>query len=292
MIAEALRALLMPADPVARKLGLVREMVAFESRARRLRRAWAPHREAAHTAILSALSHVPGRGSMAVLGSGLLLEIPLETLARAFGTIILVDAVFPRAVRKRARAAGSVRLVEADLTGVLRAIAAAPGAIPPVPCPAPLPPEALAADLVISANVLSQLPVLPRLHLERAGHADAKIGVFCERLVAAHLHALEGARGDVFFLGDVEREETRTGGACERYDLVYGVCPELEACKTWWWDLAPPGEEGRGLRVRHKVRAGFLRRAGLSDGAGKTGDREDPGPGGCTGRGSVSPEPL
>ena len=70
----------------------------------------------------------PGRVAL-VLGSGGLLDVPLEELSRRFGEVWLVDMVHPWRARLWARRLGNVRLIEHDITERLEAGRDAP--VPP-----------------------------------------------------------------------------------------------------------------------------------------------------------------
>jgi hypothetical protein len=268
VILEWIETLLTPAAPAFRRLGAVDELVAVRARARRQDRAWADHREKSKAAILRVADGLERRDLAVVLGSGWLLEVPLESLARRFKRVLLVDLVVPRAVRAEANRLGSVEWRSWDVTGVYAPLAVHPKAVPAVPDPAPLPPEATMADLVVSCNLLSQLPVAPGLWMERQGIPDDPRNAVSEALIHAHLAALAACAGTVCLLTDFEREErdsAREGGAT-RYDLLQGARPVVDGPR-WWWTLAPEGEEGRTLTARHRVMGGVLKKTSDMDDA-------------------------
>ncbi|SDH68559.1 hypothetical protein [Roseospirillum parvum] len=158
MLAEALGWLLTPAPWWARRRGLVGEQMALLARHRRCRAAWAPHLAACRAFLAEAASNGAtdggtGGSTVAVLGSGALLDVPLDPLAAAYGRVLLVDAVHPwRARWRAARHRGRVRLIHHDLASGL-------------------PEAAHGADLVLSVNLLSRLPD-PGAHL--AALADSR----------------------------------------------------------------------------------------------------------------------
>ncbi len=105
---------------------------------------------------------------MAVLGSGWLLDVPLEHLAARCRKIYLVDIHHPPQVRKRTERIDSVELVEADLTGGAisqfwkLAKDRDPGQLEALTesilLEAPLP--GLHPDMIISVNLLNQLDTI------------------------------------------------------------------------------------------------------------------------------------
>ncbi|WP_041793806.1 hypothetical protein [Pararhodospirillum photometricum] len=258
MLRELFETLLTPASREAQRLGLVHEQVAFAARARRLAAAWAPHREAARAAVWRVAETTPGQELAVVLGAGILLEIPLEALVARYRRVVLVDVVLSRAVRAAQRHHPGVEAVAMDLSGLLPALQPGVDRLVP-PSPAPLPPEAGEADLVVSANLLSQLAIVPRRFLDQHGVAWEAQDAVARALIDAHLAALACCSGTVCLITDFEREERPTTGeeGATRYDILYGARPRIEGSR-WLWDLAPPGEEDRTLQVRHRVMGGLF----------------------------------
>ncbi|WP_348626820.1 hypothetical protein [Methylobacterium sp. CCH5-D2] len=142
-----------PAPWRHRRLGYVRESVLLSGRARRCRRAWAPHAARSREAVLAACADLPLRRAAVVLGSGPLADVPLSQLAAGFERVLLVDAVHPLGARLAARRFPNVRLVTADLAGADDPVGALCGG----------------ADLTVSANLLTQLPVVPMDRHEARG---------------------------------------------------------------------------------------------------------------------------
>jgi hypothetical protein len=187
-----------------------------------------------------------------VLGSGLLDDVPIDALAGAFRRVVLVDAVHPWRGRFRARGHSNVSRITFDLSGTQGLQLGRGEGFGPV-----LPPVCREADLVVSANVLSQLPILPVARLEAAGRLGPWTDpeAFGARIVAAHLDALAGLPARICLVTDRdETEEDRDGRMLERIDLLYGVDPG-PAAREWNWVLAPFGEEAPDRRLVHRVAA-------------------------------------
>ena len=240
MLIELLHLLATPVPFAHRRRGYLRESVMLLSRSRRCRAAWAEHLDRSRAAVIAACAALPSRRTAIVLGSGLLQDVPLAHLAERFAAVHLVDAVHLWPARRQARAFPNVRLVTADLTGLLDGgdpLAALCGGAD--------------VDFVVSANLLSQLPILP---LDRRGAVPPDLG---RRIVAAHCDGLARLAARVCLLTDLEQvEEDRAGRITDRLDLLHGVrlgSPD----RTWTWELAPFGEAARDRRQRHRV-AAFL----------------------------------
>jgi hypothetical protein len=245
MLVELLHLLVTPVPFAHRRRGYLRESVLLMARGRRCRAAWAPHLTAARAAILVACEGLERRRVAVVLGSGLLQDVPLADLAARFAEVHLVDAVHLWPARREARAYRNVRLITADLSGTTDGtdpLATVCGGE--------------SVDFVVSANLLSQLPILP---LDRPGFVPPDLG---SRIVRAHLDGLARLPARVCLVTDVEQiEEDRDGRITDRLDLLHGVRlgrPD----RHWTWELAPFGEAARHRRHRHRVEA-FLDWRGL-----------------------------
>ena len=258
MLLDLLHLLTTPAPRAQRRLGYLRDSIWLMSRARRCRRAWAPHLAASRAVMRAAIAGTERRDTAVVLGSGLLLDVPLADLARSFRRVVLVDAVHLRPARRAIRAFSNVETLTADLSGAMALMTGAARELEP--CLPPVCAEP-GTGLVISANLLSQLPIRPVARLEASrrplgGWTPADGDAFGRRIVEAHLGALAGLKARVCLVTDIdENEEDRQGRIEARHDLLYGVrlgAPD----EAWTWELAPFGEAARNRRLIHGV-AGF-----------------------------------
>ncbi|WP_375454327.1 hypothetical protein [uncultured Methylobacterium sp.] len=237
-----------PAPAHLRRLGYLRESVSLQARSRRCRTAWAPHLAASRAVVRAAFADLRSRRRAVVLGSGLLDDVPLADLAAAFTQVVLVDAVHPWPARVRARRHANVARATIDLGGTGRWLLGE-GPIESDP----LAGACAGADFVLSANLLSQLPILPIDRFESRGlSVPPGLGA---GIVAAHLAALDRLGARVCLITDIDaREEDRAGAVTDRLDLMHGIALP-EAVHTWDWELAPFGEAARHRRLIHRVRA-------------------------------------
>lgn len=246
----ALRALT-PALPLARRFGLLQESVALWSRGLRQRKAWAEHHARCRRLVAEVAAELPQHRKAVILGSGFLRDIPLNALCQGFDEVVLVDIVHLPPVRLRLLPRRNVRLLTSDLTGAMAWLAGeADGRADPL---AGLIADE-AVDLVVSANLLSQLawPVADWLedHPARAAALPSDMPARC---IAWHLDDLSRFKGHVCLISDVEMvERERDGAIHDRLDLTYGVKlpPEDE---SWLWPVAPFGEAERDREFVHKV---------------------------------------
>lgn len=256
MILEALEHLLTPCPAHIRALGYLSESVALGARCRRQRRAWAPHVAAARRFILDAAERAPRGGRVLVAGAGRLIEVPVRELSRRFAEVVLTDVIHPLPVRIAAWRHRAVRLWPLDVTGLLgplHAALTAGGALP-------VPPEAgsfdgPSFDLVVSCNLLSQLPLLPLDAIEARAPAvdEAARDAFARALMRAHLRWLRRAGRTAALFTDLESLWLdRQGIVVERESSLRGITlPPPD--HLWDWDIAPAGEQDRELALRHRV---------------------------------------
>lgn len=202
--------------------------VGLWSRGRRQARAWADHTARMHLLIERTLTTLTGRGTVVVLGSGPLFDVPLDALAENFQKVLLVDQAHLATTRKRARDFGNVEFVWRGLS------------VADEPAPLGFLHDIADLDWVISVNLLSQLGV-------GANYGDER------RVIDAHLAGLLEVPCPVTLATDREyRVINRIDEVIEKLDLLYGrTLPEAD--EQWLWTVAPFGEESRGSRRVHRV---------------------------------------
>lgn len=246
MLVELAHWLATPAPWRARRSGHLADSIALMARARRCRAQWADHQRRTRAVILEAAEGADPAGTALVLGSGPLLDIPLSDLSARFARVVLVDIVHLWPARLAMRRFANVARVEADLTGL-----GEDGAIAP---PLARLARAHGASLVVSANLLSQLPIVPVARAEKSGLADPD--ALGRRIVEAHLAALTALEARVCLVTDtVQIEETRAGEETDRLHLLHGARLPAQATDSWVWELAPFGEISRRHRLVHHVSA-------------------------------------
>ena len=159
MIREWLTYLRTRSRPEAHQLGYVHEAIAIRERHARHRDAWEPHLRRSQEFILDAAEKCSDLDHCIVFGSGLLLDVPIEALAVKFTEVSLVDIVHLPEITRQVSQFDNVNLVESDVTGLISQCVNLSDSKRP---PSPSPPTGLfpkKADLVVSLNLLSQLPL-------------------------------------------------------------------------------------------------------------------------------------
>jgi len=242
-----------PADRMTRRLGLLTESVSLWARGLRQRKAWADHHARCRAIVAETMETLPQHRTAVVLGSGLLRDVPIEELSAKFERVLLLDAVHLPQMRLRMRFHRNVELVTRDLSGVMGWLAGeSDRRVDPLAELTANP----AVDLVVSANLLSQLAWPVEHWLEDHPAEVKRLPVdLPARCIAWHLDDLRRFPGRVVLLSDIEMiERDRSGAITDRLDLMRGV-PLPPAGENWDWPVAPFGEAERDRENIHRVQA-------------------------------------
>ncbi|XUY27245.1 hypothetical protein RMR21_002410 [Agrobacterium sp. rho-8.1] len=231
----------------------IRYSVNLWARANRCRQAWAEHEDNSKRFIVSSAAKLKQRRTAVVLGSGLLRDVPLQQLAAAFDTVVLVDLVHLASVRARlyARHSRTVVLNHRDLSGYGDLEAGKP--VEPLSFLRLVP----YLDFVVSANLLSQIGTGIRNRLEKQpGNTMPQDAV--RQLLQAHLDGLSGLPCKACLITDTAFDVIDKNGAPHQHeDLLHGVTvPKI--AREWNWPVVPFGEESRDYQIIHKVVASEL----------------------------------
>ena len=242
MLAEWLTSLVTPCDPAVRRLGYLRELIAIRARHRRCAPAWLAHR-AACRAVVEA--QAPGGRLAVVVGAGLCLDVPLDVLLARYARVVLLDVCFlerhPRVERR-----------VFDATGAIHTWAAQPSADPVAALSDPGWPQDLPEpDLVLSANLLTQLHLLPEAWLE-PHHPDVDLAEACAR---THLRWLAHRPGVRLLIADLEEQVLDAAGTVIHTRPTTAATLLPAPARTWTWDLAPHGEWDRDHALTRRVGA-------------------------------------
>lgn len=247
-----------PSSKFARRMGYVYSTIALEWRQRRQKHQWQHHVHACADMWRQIITeHSPKK--IAILGSGPLHEIPIDWLLDQVDEIHLVDVVQPRSVRRRYSHNTKVHLVEKDLTGLVDHLKGRETPPNELDFKSPMPKEFLpTVDLVVSANIVSQLSLEPLWYLskyfgvkEDSDLAQRLIG----KLGADHLDLLRHFKCPTFIYTDVTRDYiSPTGELLETHgSRVPDLAKAGELVKSWTWDICPLGELSKEFSMRMTV---------------------------------------
>lgn len=243
-------------------MGYVTDQDGIMTRYLREQQNWDEHLNKTKSFILSAFSNKPG-GKLAVLGSGWLLDLPLEALTQKFDKIILVDVRHPAQVVKKAEKYKNVKLFETDLTGggidfcwerrkardehlskyFLDEFEPEQPALP------------LEPDAFISLNILNQLDILLVDYLKKRNGriTESEITRFRKKIQQFHIDWITAKPGCL--ITDVlELNEDETGKT-EQHELVFANLPGHDHTEEWTWNFDLSGKYHNGFKTSMKVKA-------------------------------------
>lgn len=253
MFAEWLTHLTTPCQKTFRHMGYLSELIAIKHRHARCKSAWEPHLRACKNLISEAAQKIETKGSVVVLGSGQLLDIPLEDLAEQFEAVHLVDICHLRNSRKRTRHLININLIEADISGTVAPLMRWNSG-DELPEPEPRLEILETADLVISANLVAQLPLSPINFIEQQSpNIDQLSRDNYARLIMSHHLALLGKLScPVSLISEVLHVVSDGEQILEKSVPLNGLqlpTPDHE----WWWDLAPRPELSSEFDLKLRV---------------------------------------
>ena len=233
MIREMITSIRAKAVPGARGAGLVKECVAIEARFRRHTSSWQPHIDRSKSHIIDSLQQVDPSKPVLVLGAGPCLDLPLTELAAHPAGATLVDAVLLPSTRKRVAEYPGLDFKLADISGCL----IPSGKRIEIPDQAPI--DVSGYGLIISANILSQLP----LAFAEVPAETKEDKVIMRALQASHIKALQASGVPALIISDYKAKFSLPGGIKE-YNTIDSVISSIDCVDSWRWPVAPPGELG------------------------------------------------
>lgn len=262
MIKEFIESHLMPASWEAKNFGYVHQSIALKERYIRNRLAWDSHVTKCHSWIKHAAQQSAKKNAVLVIGSGHLIEVPLHVLRAQFKKVYLLDMVHSKALRKLSDSSnGQVELLEEDVTGSIMHLASKDRWRPSDDWDflKPWYPK-VQADLVISANCLSQLPILPVQWLIKKSNSslnEDQLHSYAQRIIDNHLYMLTQMTRDILLISDFQKHFVNPKGhLLSIEDSLMGIkAPSWQ--DTWMWNLAPIPEFSRNENMFLKVGAIF-----------------------------------
>lgn len=249
MIGEFLRYLTTLAPERTRKFGYLKRLIALEFRARRCADAWAEHQRNCRNLIMKAADLCEYQRMAVIVGSGLLLEVPLKDLSEKFERVFLVDIFHMPQVRREAKKYFNVRLLTGDVTAVFIAMSERRPPGPNVPAPSPRIPHLKDADLIVSCNCLTQLSAPFTAYFEKTrGFSDLDSDKVAYQIMEKHAKAIaEEATGVGVIITDTDRFAMQGDHIVSRTDLLKALklpqTPTVVHNEEWDWMVAPHPEE-------------------------------------------------
>jgi len=255
MIIEYFKYLTNPATKSAKKLGQLQEAIAMEARYKRSQLQWEPHLKNTKLLIEESSRQVIDPNELIVLGSGLLLDTPIEFLAKYFERVYLIDVVHLKKIKKNINKFNNVFLIEHDVTGladqIIETTKTSSNDFQPK---ASIPKLSADTSLVISANMLSQLHYSPvKFVTNTLGYDEKKQKKLTKEIMLSHIQMLSQLTCRVCLITDYKRNyKDERQHIIEQEEALPGIkLPKPD--KEWLWEIAPKGELSKNISLTSVV---------------------------------------
>ena len=250
----------MTARKIIRRMGYLRDQQGIVSRYQGEGGNWDRHLQKCRDFIRGAF-RAGDYHTVAILGSGWLLDVPLEHLEEQFEKIWLVDIAHPPQVKKKVERSERVELVECDLSGgvveqawtytrqqrrpALKEFTASLELRHPL---------SLQPDALISLNLLNQLDILVCDYLIKFMEpGEGELMELRRRIQSFHLDWIRKVPG-LLISDTVEISRDRKGNE-SRTPLIHVRLPGGIREEQWQWDFDTRGTYRPGRMTHMEVKA-------------------------------------
>ncbi len=223
----------------ARRAGYVTDQIGILHRYQRESAQWQSHLDKTKRFVLSAAEKLETHETLAVLGSGWLLDLPIDQLAPMFKQITLFDIVHPKLTQHIAKKYSNVVLQTADLTGGLVKVATECSSFSEFMerMPHAEVPNLNSFSLVVSLNLLNQLDIILCDYLTaRFDLSDNDLEPVRKWVQQQHINSMPS--GASCLVADYQEINTNidTGEQTIR-NSVYATLPTLLERDEWIWNF-------------------------------------------------------
>lgn len=259
MLGEWFRYITTFAPERVRKFGYLKNLIKLEFRYKRNEDAWEDHVFNCRSFITEAAERCPHRNVAVVLGSGLLIEVPLRSLAERFERVYLVDMFHMPQVRARAKKFLNVKLLYGDITGIFAMIKEGDFPGGSVSAPPSRIPHLEDADFIVSANCLTSLAPPFCKYLGRTRHlTEFDQDKLTLQIQQAHVQALADAKKPVCaIITETERFQLFGDKVVGRKPLTPGLTFPKTATLAhnleWQWLVSRADGKHETYDIEHTV---------------------------------------
>jgi hypothetical protein len=227
---------------ILKKMGYYKDQKGILNRYMREAENWDTHLQKSRDFILDA-AYGKQKNHAVILGSGWLLDIPLEELSNQFKKITLIDIIHPSQIKKKIEKYANVGLIEADLTGgMVYSIYEAVQVFKKkneIPLIQPHKQDILnfdtKPDFYISANILTQLGGLIKEYLQKQkGFPEKEINELEKTIQENHISMMQQGKSCIVteFEEEIYDEKDNLIGA---NPLLKVNLPEGKKEISWKW---------------------------------------------------------
>lgn len=229
---------------ILKKMNFISDQEGIMTRYLREKANWGSHIQHCQNFITGAFRD-PALSSVAVLGSGWLLDLPLDYLSSRFKKVLLVDIHHPPQVRKKLEAYKNVSLQEIDISGGGIAFAWKMANMKGEGVDRSLlnsfdpeqPALQIDTDAIISLNILNQLDILIVDYLKARDRSltEEDLTTLRRTIQEFHIHWMTQKPGCL--ISDITEENQNPVGEVKLYDLLHTDLPKSKRSEQWIWDF-------------------------------------------------------
>lgn len=243
---------------IARDEGYVTDQKGIQNRFVREREHWQSHLDNTKQYILESAKRRVSKKSVAVLGSGWLLDVPVAELAQEFDQVYLYDIVHPEQIVVNMKKYPNVHLVVADLTDGAVELAAHSntfGVFRNSLAQTPFTHNLQQFDFVVSVNLLNQLDIILCDYLKEKFSVGESELVGVRRQVQQH-HVDSLPKEKTCLITDFCEENTlpNTPSVVQK-KLLYCTLPLASNKQEWEWVFDTNQRYRAGQNTILKVKA-------------------------------------
>ncbi|MCB8994597.1 MAG: hypothetical protein H6538_03205 [Bacteroidales bacterium] len=246
-----------PPRKILRRMKYISDQEGILRRYFREQEGWEKHLSKTAESIISVLESEKYK-HVIVLGSGWLLDFPMERILNYVERISLFDVHFPRQILKKAEALKGVECIQADITGgviedvyfkLKNKTLNFPFAIPEPEI------EKEEGMLIISLNILNQLDILLADYIlsRKPDSPGIEIDNFRKDLQARHISML-GKHPFILVTDCREILINTEGKVLEEKNLIYTELPSGDRYDEWEWEFDTQGLYNPNVNTVLKVK--------------------------------------
>ncbi|MBC7372270.1 MAG: hypothetical protein H7326_11930 [Bdellovibrionaceae bacterium] len=253
MILEFIEYLRTRSSKLAKEWGYAYQTVSLKYRSRRCAGAWQSHLEQSHKLIREQFQKIKPKSIM-IIGSGLLIEIPIQDLIKSGVKIYLVDIVHAKEVRRLAKLYPQIELIEKDISSLLEILkkGMAPFQLKTIPWGTLTPWDLPKSDWVISANLLSQIPLMISESLPMSTEVYDE---FARKVRDQHIERSLQLSDKVLLFADFETRYIGHDGKRIKTEAYEVNLRDLKYIRDWTWEISPFGETSKDYKIEMLVKA-------------------------------------
>lgn len=252
-----------PGEKLLKRMGFFSDQEGIMSRYLYEQENWRPHLEQSKKVIIKFLEEKKPE-HIAILGSGWLLDVPIDYLSKNIKNVYLVDIRHPRQIIHKYKDYTNVHFVLSDITGgaIENTYHALNSKGKNIKLLSSIKPEGFKFnrqfDAIISVNVLCQLDILVLEYIRTfKGIDDNEVIALRKKIQESHMNTLKELPSCL--ISDYEEHiYNRTGAKVSKNSLLFTKLPKSTYEEEWEWIFDTKMTYYPNRRTNFKVKALFI----------------------------------